>query len=123
MGSNSEDMARTFIIKLLVNAAALWVADYMLTGFSVSGGLRGYVIAGTILALLNIFVRPLLKLLSFPLILLTFGLFTVVINAMMLWLTASLVGSITIEITGAVALLWATFIVSLMNMLFRGHHR
>ncbi|HUO75679.1 MAG TPA: phage holin family protein [Candidatus Paceibacterota bacterium] len=105
-------MVRRFLLKIVVGAVALWVADVLLAGFVVTGGLKGYLIAGVFLAILNTFVRPILKLLSLPLILLTLGLFTVVINGVILWLVADLSG--VIMISGLWTLLWATFIVSLV---------
>ena len=112
-------MIRWILAKMLVSAVALWVADALLSGFAVTGGLAGYLIAGAALGLLNALVRPILKLLTFPLILLTFGLFTVVINATLLWTAAQWTGSIAIA--GLATLLWATFIISLIQTLLRKH--
>ncbi len=105
-------MLRRFLLKIIIGSVALWVASALLAGFSVAGGLKGYLAAGLLLAVLNTFVRPVLKLLSLPLILLTLGLFTVVINAAILWLAADLSGVVTIA--GPLTLLWATLIVSLV---------
>jgi putative membrane protein len=107
---------RRFLLKIIVSALALWVADYLLAGFAVVGGLKGYLIAGVVLGLLNTLVRPIIKLISLPLILITFGLFTVVINIAMLLLAAHLTGIIVIS--GIDTLLWATFIISVVQMVF-----
>lgn len=107
-------MVRRFLLKIVVGAVALWAADALLAGFSVTGGLKGYLVAGVVLAALNTFIRPILKLLSLPLILVSFGLFTVVINALILWLVADLSG--VVVIVGAWSLLWATFIVSAVHI-------
>jgi putative membrane protein len=109
-------MVRKLLIRILVTALALWAADYLLAGFSVSGGVPGYVVAGAILGLLNTLVRPVLKLIAAPLILLTLGLFTLVINAGLLWLSAELTGSIVIADLAALAL--ATLIVTAANIIF-----
>jgi putative membrane protein len=106
-------MIRRFLLKIIVSGLALWVADHFLTGFGVSGGLWGYATAGFALGALNTFVRPLLKILTFPLILITFGLFSALINALMLWLAADLTGLVTIA--GIGSLLAATIIVSLVQ--------
>ena len=74
-------MIRGFVLKIIVSGVALWAADYFLAGFAVTGGLWGYAAAGLALGALNTFVRPLLKILTFPLILITFGLFSAIINA------------------------------------------
>ncbi len=107
-------MFRRFLLKIIIGAAALWAADALLAGFSVSGGLQGYLLAGLVLAVLNTFVRPILKLLSLPLLLVTLGVFTVVINAAILWLAADLSGVVTIA--GLGTLLGATLIVSLVHI-------
>lgn len=106
---------RRFLLKIVVSALALWVADYLLSGFVVAGGVKGFLIAGLALGTINTFVRPLLKLISFPLILITFGLFTVVINAAILWYVGHWLNFVTIS--GLSTLLWATFIVSLVQTL------
>ena len=109
-------MVRRFLIKVLVSALALWAADYLLAGFSVMGGITSYLIAGLVLGTLNTFIRPVLKLLALPLILVTLGFFTFVINAGILWLVARFLESVSIA--GLWSLVWATLIVSVVNMLF-----
>ena len=106
-------MFRWILMKIVASVAALWVADWLLTGFSVSGGVVGYLAAGALLGALNAFVRPVLKVLTFPFIMVTFGLFTAVINAFLLWLAADLSG--VIAIAGLWSLLWATVIVSVVQ--------
>ncbi|AIY02454.1 hypothetical protein ART_2855 [Arthrobacter sp. PAMC 25486] len=95
------------IIQVVVNALALWVASWILPGFhiapaSVVGeGIAGsegtadtvntvlaYLFIGLVFGIVNALVKPIVKLLSLPVTILTLGLFTVVINAAMLWLTA-----------------------------------
>lgn len=109
-------MVRRFLIKVLVSALALWAADYLLAGFSVAGGITGYLVAGLVLGALNTFIRPVLKLLTLPLIMISLGAFTVVINALILWFVPRITA--TVSITGLWTLLWATLIVSVVNMLF-----
>jgi putative membrane protein len=95
---------------------ALYAAFYLVPGFTVTGSWEQYLIAGFILALLNLLVRPVLKLISFPLIILTLGLFTFVINMLILWLLDYLVAFVTIE--SLFALVLATIIVSIVNLIF-----
>lgn len=108
-------MFQRMIAKVLISAAALWAADYLLSGFAVSGGLRGYLIVGLILGLLNALVRPVLKMIALPLIILTLGLFTIVINALMLWLAGMITGLVIA--TAPLALLGATLIISAAHIL------
>jgi putative membrane protein len=109
-------MIRRLLVKMLVSALALWAADALLAGFAVTGGLKGYLIAGVVLGLLNALVRPLVKLISLPIIILTLGFFTVIINIGMLLLATHLTGLILIEGLGTI--LWATFIISLVQVVF-----
>ena len=109
-------MVRRFLIKVLVSAIALWVADYLLTGFAVLDGIRGYLIAGFVLGALNTYIRPLLKLVAFPLIMVSLGFFTFVINAGILWFVSEALDRVSIA--GLWPLAWATLIVSIVNMFF-----
>jgi len=76
-----------FLLRILVNAAALWVAASFVDGIH-AGGVASILAVAVVFGVVNAFVRPLLKLLSCPIIFLTLGLFTLVINALMLMLTA-----------------------------------
>ena len=83
---------RKLLLQWLINAVALFVAVRIVPGIDVDGsGWVVYAVAAIIFGLINTLIRPLLKLLTCPLIILTLGLFTLVINALMLWLT-SLIG-------------------------------
>lgn len=103
------------IIGLLANIAALYLANLWVAGFSVSGGWAGYVMAGLVLGILNLIVRPILKIISTPLIIISLGLFLIVINAIILWLAAQLTNYIVIE--NLIALLWATLIIAAVNFI------
>lgn len=109
-------MVRRFLIKVLVSAVAFWVADYFLVGVAVYGGYVGYLIAGLALGALNTFIRPVLKLLTLPLIMVTLGFFTFVINAGILWFVSDSLDRV--DITGLWSLAWATLIISVVNMFF-----
>lgn len=104
-----------FIIRILGNALALYAAFYLVPGFVVAGSIEQYLIAGFVLAILNMIVKPVIKLISFPLILLTLGLFTIVINALIIWLLDYLVTFVTIE--SLFALFAVTVIVSIVNVI------
>lgn len=105
----------SFIIRILGNALALYAAFNLVPGFVVAGSIEQYLIAGFVLALLNMIVKPVIKLISFPLILLTLGLFTIVINALMIWLLDYLVTFVAIE--SLFALFAVTVIVSVVNII------
>lgn len=79
-----------FLVRLLINAAALWIATRIVPGVEHTGPWTSLLLVALVFGLLNAVVRPILKLLTCPLIVLTLGLFTFVINALMLWLTSAL---------------------------------
>lgn len=79
-----------FLIRLLVNAAALWVATRLVPGVTYDGGALPLLGVALVFGVVNAFLRPVAKILTFPLILVTLGIFALVINGLMLWLTSSL---------------------------------
>ncbi|OGN27088.1 MAG: hypothetical protein A2941_00095 [Candidatus Yanofskybacteria bacterium RIFCSPLOWO2_01_FULL_49_17] len=104
-----------FILRILGNSIAVYLAFWLVPGFLVTGGWVQYLIAGLVLAILNMTLRPILKLVSFPIIMLSLGLFTLVINALMLWLLDYFLIFITIQ--DLVALVWATIVVTIVNLI------
>jgi len=79
---------RNILIRLIINAVALYVATQVgITGLSFKGDWTTIAIVAFIFGLVNALVRPLLTILTCPFVLLTLGLFTLVINALMLALT------------------------------------
>ncbi len=75
------------IVRFLVNAAALWLAARLVPGIE-AGGVGSVLATALVFGVLNALIKPFLKLVSCPVILLTLGLFTLVVNAVMLMLTA-----------------------------------
>lgn len=88
------------IAKLLVIALAVWIIAAVVPGVHVHPGIANYLVIAVIFAAVNVLVRPVLKLLSFPLLVLTLGLFLIVINAAMLGLTAALTDRLSIDGVG-----------------------
>jgi putative membrane protein len=97
------------VVAWLANAAALWVADALLGGVEIDGW-GPLLIAAAVLGILNALVKPVLVLLSIPFLIITLGLFLLVINIVVLWLTSALVTGFDISgfwtYVGAVAILW-----------------
>lgn len=84
-------MIRTFLLRWLVNFLGLWAAAELMTGsIQYNDKLRVLLVAALIFSLVNAFIRPLIVLLSLPAIVLTLGLFTLVINAFMLYLVTKI---------------------------------
>ena len=84
----------TMVIRLLINAAALWVAVRLVPGVSFTGDGWLLLFVALIFGLLNACLKPLLVILSLPFLLLTLGLFTFVLNALLLWITSALSGAL-----------------------------
>lgn len=101
------------IARILGNSAALYAADILIDGVLVSGGWKNYLLAGTALGILNLTVKPVLKTISMPLIILTLGFFRIIINALMLWIIDYALVFVMIE--GFTALILAAVIVALIN--------
>ncbi|MFF0532352.1 phage holin family protein [Nocardia amikacinitolerans] len=86
------------VLRLIINAVAIWLAAAWVSGIDIlspeENGTAGKVVVALIIAaiftVINALVKPLVKLLSLPLIMLTLGLFLLLINALMLWLTAEI---------------------------------
>lgn len=79
-----------FIIRVAINAVGLYAAVWLIPGIEYLGDWTGILWLALIIGLLNALVRPLLKFLTCPLIILTLGLFTLVINTVMLLLTRTI---------------------------------
>lgn len=90
---------RGFVIRLLLNTLALWLVAQMGVGvfFQAGSGLVDYLVAGLIFGIANAVVRPVLIVLTLPINILSLGLFTLVINAVILVLVAFFT---TLEIRG-----------------------
>ncbi|SEE92405.1 putative membrane protein [Arthrobacter alpinus] len=130
------------VIRVAINALALWVAGWILPGMDIASttivgndvaGASGsanvintvlaYLFIGLLFGIVNALVKPVVKLLSLPVTVLTLGLFTIVINAAMLWLTAWVTTftpiSLTIDDFFWTAIL-AALIISVVSMLAGG---
>jgi putative membrane protein len=90
-----------FLIRLLITAAALWLSVLLIPGIDYVGAWHGLLIVALVFGLVNAIIRPILLHLTCPLVLLTLGLFVLVLNALMLWLTAALSGALGIGFTVA----------------------
>jgi putative membrane protein len=83
------------VIRVVINAVALWVADYLVPGLTVSDSTGELILVAVVFGLVNAFIKPIVQILSCPLTILTLGLFTLVINALMLMLTGWLTGGVS----------------------------
>jgi putative membrane protein len=81
-------MRQKLLLRWLINGVALYVAAELVRGIDIKGGWLALAVMALIFGLVNALIRPILKFLTCPLIMLTLGLFTLVINALMLQLAA-----------------------------------
>lgn len=84
------------ILRVLINAVAIWLTSLLVPNFDFTGGVLELIIVAVIFGLVNALIRPIVKLLTLPINLLTLGLFTLVINALMLALTVWLSGALSL---------------------------
>jgi putative membrane protein len=110
------------ILQIIANAAAIFIAVRYVhgTNFGIdfSGDLVDYLIIGAVLALANIFIRPILKIVSAPLIFITLGLFIIVINAIILFVVDWFFEALLIN--GFMGYFWVTIIISIVNAIIVG---
>jgi putative membrane protein len=98
--------------RLLITAAALWAATRLVPGISYTGDWRLLFIVALVFGVLNLLVRPVLMLLTFPILLVTLGLFTFILNGFMLLLTSAVSGALGLgfHVDG----FWAAFLGALV---------
>jgi len=108
-----------FLVRLLVNAAALWVATRLVPGVTYSGEVLPFLGVALVFGIVNAFIRPVAKLLTLPLIILTLGIFALVVNGLMLWLTSSLSESLGLgfRVSGFWAAFFGSLVVSIVSTL------
>jgi len=108
---------RKLLWRWLINGVALYMAAELVRGIDVKGGWLALAVMALIFGLVNALIRPVLKLLTCPLIILTLGLFTLVINALMLML-ASWLGrqlGIGFYVAGFWPALWGALVISVVS--------
>jgi putative membrane protein len=109
---------RSLLLHWLLNAAALWVAAWLLPGLDFQGTIVQLLLVAAVFGIVNSLVRPILTVLTCPLIVLTLGLFTLVINALMLLLTGGLSErwGLGFTVSGFWAAFWGGLVVGLVSV-------
>lgn len=125
-----------FLLRVIVNALAIWVATWLLPGMEVSPSqtfadtgdstlnlVIAYLVIGLVFGAVNAVVKPIISFLAIPITCLTLGLFTIIINAAMLmltvWLTSYLPMQVTVDSFFWTAVL-AAIIISIVSMVANG---
>ena len=107
-------MMKGILIRWLILTAAIMVASYLISGIEVRGFLSAF-LAAAILGVLNAFFRPILIVLTLPLNILTLGLFTFVINALLLEMASGVIGGF--EVHGFWSAVLGSLIISIVSWL------
>jgi len=110
-------MALFFILAWVANIVALAVADWIFSGVSIDGW-AAFLIGGAVLAIANTIIKPILTLLTLPLVIITLGLFLFVINVAMLALAEWIAPNFSID--GFWTYVGATIVVWLVNYVLHG---
>jgi len=111
-----------FLLRVVLNAVGLAVAVFLVDGIvvdadSTAGKVGTYLAVGLVVGVVNATIRPVVLVLSCPLTLLTLGLFSLVINALLFWLSATISDKVGIdfEVDGFWSAFWGAIVVSLVS--------
>jgi len=104
------------LVNWLISAAAIGIAAYILPGVHIQGGVWTLLVLAIVLGLINAVLKPILKLLTLPITILTLGLFSLVINALLILLATAIVPGFVVD-----GFWWAllfSIVLSLINGVF-----
>jgi putative membrane protein len=105
-------MKRLFL-QILAGILGLWLADKILTQVEFAGSWQILILAGVVLGLINFFIKPILKIITLPLRILTFGLFGLLINMGIIWMVCLFFPEL--KISGALAVFLTSIIIWALN--------
>lgn len=106
---------RNLVIRLFINAVALWGAARVVSGIELSDDFGAVLVVALIFGVVNALIKPVVTLLTLPLLILTLGLLTLLINAGMLLLTAAVTRHLAVQ--GFWAALWGGLVISVVSFL------
>lgn len=110
-------MAR-ILLTIALNGIGVFLAAYLVPGVSYTGSWLYLLLVGVVIGLINLLVRPLVTLLSLPALVLTLGLFYLVINGLLFWLASLVLDHLTVS--GFWAAIIGGLVLALFNWLTRG---
>jgi len=112
------------LVRIVLNAVAVWIATLLVGGVDVTarttaGNIATLLVVGAIFGLVNAVIKPVAQLLSLPLIILTLGVFALVVNALLFWLTAVVSNALgaPFEVDGFWSAFWGAIVVGLVSWL------
>jgi len=103
----------------IISALAIGIAAYFIPGVQVT--LIGALVLAIVLGLLNLFIRPILLLLTLPINILTLGLFTLVINTLLIMLASGIVKGF--NVSGFWPAFWFSIVLAIINIIFRNNKK
>ncbi|MBI2582730.1 phage holin family protein [Candidatus Azambacteria bacterium] len=106
-----------FLFQVFSNALAILAADHFVEGFHFTGDFLDLLKVGLVLGTINFVIKPVVKFFTWPVILITFGLFLLLINAFLLWIADQLLVELSID--GLLPLFLATIVLGLANFLIK----
>jgi len=106
---------KNFILQVIAGILGLWIASEFVSGVEVINPWQTLICAGLVLGLITYLIKPILNLITWPIRVLTLGLFSLVINMGIIWLIDVLFSDFFIK--GIAALFWTTFIVWIFNII------
>ena len=108
-------MLKAILIRWIVVAAAFAVTAWLLDGVTITGGVAEYLWLALLFGIVNVLIGTILRILTLPLTILTLGLFSIVVNAIVLVITDSLSGSLDIDSFFWTAI-WAAIVLSIVSL-------
>jgi putative membrane protein len=104
-------------IQIVVNAAALWVAVQVVPGLGFSGDWWKLVLVAVIFSLVNTYLKPILRILTLPITMMTLGIFLLILNALLLLLVGAVARELNLDFTvdGFVAALLGSIVISVVG--------
>jgi putative membrane protein len=103
------------LVRWALLAAAFAITSWILTGMSISGGFWAYVWVSALFGVVNAIIGTILRIVTFPLTVLTLGLFSVIVNAILLNITDGLTSHLTIDEFWWTAI-WAAIIIAIVSV-------
>ena len=113
-----EPMLKRLLYTWIVNVAAIWVASIFVDGVDYSEDYWVLIVAGLVFGLVNFLVKPIIKLLAIPIIVITLGIALFFINLLMLYITSWIVAGFDLD--SFMSAVWATAIIAAVNWVLTG---
>jgi len=105
------------VLRIAGSSLGLWLANKFVAGTTVNGNWKTYFLIGGALGVINFFIKPILNTLTLPLKVLTLGLFSLIINMVLVWLID--IAFVELVINGLAPLFWTTALVWLANFILQ----